>query len=209
MISLIVFARAPIPGRVKTRLAATIGDDDACALYTAFLEDICAVAGSIDARRILAVDGQHDLFTQLALDNGMDVRPQVPGDLGARMQASLEAALPACVIGTDSPTLTKTQLEAALSVVSSRDAVVGPSTDGGYWLLGLSRPIPELFRDMPWSTPEVLPLTLERLRGRRVEVLPFHYDVDDDLRLLLAHLGVLPQHVAPRTRQALAALGYY
>jgi uncharacterized protein len=208
MTSLIVFARAPVEGKVKTRLGKWIGAPAALALYVAFLEDVCALAGSVDARRILAVDGQHPLLTDLALEHGMELRLQGPGDLGTRMQSALESALPACVIGTDSPTMPKAWLEEALTVVASRDAVIGPSTDGGYWLLGLSRPIPELFRDIPWSTPEVLPLTLERLRGRRTAVLPFHYDVDDNLRLLLAHLGILPHDVAPRTREALANLGY-
>jgi rSAM/selenodomain-associated transferase 1 len=212
MTSLIVFARAPVEGRVKTRLAKAIGERAALSLYLAFLEDVCALAGSVDARRILCVDGalDHPALTRLAEDNGMELRPQRGGDLGARMEAALEAALPACVIGTDSPTLTPAQLEAALSQLGSHDVVVGPSTDGGYWLIGISRPLPELFRDIPWSTPEVLPLTLERLRGRRAAVLPPHYDVDEveDLRLLSAHLGGLPREVAPKTRAALAALGY-
>src|SRR5437016_380346 len=150
MTSLIVFARAPIEGQVKTRLARTIGDRAACALYVAFLEDVCALAGSVDARRILAVEGplDHPELTRLALQNGMELLPQLPGDLGARMQAALEAALPACVIGTDAPTLARAQLDEALAQVGSHDAVIGPSADGGYWLLGLSRPVPELFHSM-------------------------------------------------------------
>jgi hypothetical protein len=121
------------------------------------------------------------------------------------MQAALEAALPACVIGTDSPTLPRAKVEEALAQVGSHDAVVGPSADGGYWLFGLSRPLPELFRDVEWSSRNVLATTLERLRGRRVHVLDFHYDVDvpDDLRLLNAHLGLLSPEIAPATRQAL------
>jgi rSAM/selenodomain-associated transferase 1 len=210
MTTLIVFAKAPVEGKVKTRLAKSIGAQAACALYAGFLRDVCALAGSIDTRRILAVEGapDHPLLQQLALENGMEVRRQGPGDLGLRMQAALESALPACVIGTDAPTLEPWQVESALSKVSSCDAVVGPSADGGYWLLGLSRPIPELFRDMPWSTVEVLPRTLERLHGRRVAMLPFHYDVDTDLRLLIAHLSVVGPEIAPHTREVLQQLGY-
>ncbi len=212
MTSLIVFARAPIEGQVKTRLAQSVGAAAACALYLAFLDDVCALAGSVDARRILAVDGpiDHPDLVRLALVNGLERRPQAPGDLGARMQAALESALPACVIGTDAPTLCRDKLEEALAAVGHHDVVVGPSADRGYWLIGLSRPIPELFRDMQWSTREVLPATLERLRGRRAHVLPFHYDVDEeaDLRHLSAHLGVLGAEVAPATRRALTTLGF-
>jgi rSAM/selenodomain-associated transferase 1 len=210
MTTLVIFARAPVEGQVKTRLARSIGAARACLLYRAFLEDVCALAGAVDARRVLAVEGaiDHPELERLALENGLELRAQSEGDLGARMQSALEAALPACVIGTDSPTLPRAWLDEALAEVGHNDAVIGPSADGGYWLLGLQRPIPELFRDLPWSTPEVLPATLERLRGRRAHVLPFHYDVDDEagLRLLSAHLGLVGPEVAPATRKALAAL---
>jgi uncharacterized protein len=209
MTTLVVFARAPVEGQVKTRLARAIGAQRACALYRAFLEDVCALAGSVDARRVLAVDGplDHPELQRLALENGLELRAQVPGDLGTRMRAALEESLPACVIGTDAPTLPRAWLEEALAEVGRHDAVIGPSADGGYWLLGLQRPIPELFRDLPWSTGEVLPATLERLRGRRAHLLPFHYDVDDEagLRLLSAHLGLVGTEVAPATRKALIA----
>jgi rSAM/selenodomain-associated transferase 1 len=213
MTSLIVFAKAPVEGKVKTRLGRAIGAPAARALYAAFLEDVCALAGAIDTRRILAVEGglDHPELQRLALENGMEIRPQGPGTLGDRMQTALESALPACILGTDAPTVPQGWVEEALAQVSRQDAVVGPSIDGGYWLIGLSRPIPELFRDVPWSTPEVLPLTLERLRGRRATVLPYHHDVDEepDLRLLAAHLGVLPHEVAPATRAAMAAIGRF
>jgi hypothetical protein len=206
MTSLIVFARAPIEGRVKTRLARTLGDRAACALYRAFLEDVCALAGSLDARRILAADGDHPELTRLARLYDLELCAQAAGDLGERMRAALEPALPACVIGTDAPTLPLGYLQDGLAKLETHDAVVGPSTDGGYWLMGISRPMPELFREMPWSTPAVLPLTLERLRGRRAALLPFHFDVDEeaDLRLLSAQLALLGPEVAPATRRALA-----
>jgi len=87
--------------------------------------------------------------------------------------------------------------------------VLGPANDGGYWLVGARRPAPELFDDMPWGTPVVLPRTLARLRTADHALLPFWYDVDDpaSMGLLVSHLDVLPPDVAPATRRALAGLG--
>jgi uncharacterized protein len=210
--TLVVFARAPIEGQVKTRLGRDLGAPAACALYRAFLDDVCAVASSVKARRILAVEGPlgHPELRRLCERYGFALEQQAAGDLGARMQAALSPRLPACAIGSDSPTLGRAQLAEALAALATSEAVVGPPLDGGYWLLGLSQPAPELFDDIRWSSPEVLPLTLERLRGRRVHLLPFHSDVDEaaDLRLLAAHLLHLPPEVAPATRRALAALGW-
>jgi glycosyltransferase A (GT-A) superfamily protein (DUF2064 family) len=175
---------------------------------------VCALAAGLADRAILAVAGDPEDATicRIAAAHGFARAAQCDGDLGARMAAALgeaQARGPACLIGSDAPTLPRARLADALERAARHDVVLGPSTDGGYWLVGGRTPAPELFRDMPWSTPAVLPETLRRLAGRDVALLPFHYDVDEphDLTLLCAHLLVLPPAVAPATRRALAALG--
>jgi rSAM/selenodomain-associated transferase 1 len=207
-----VFARAPVPGQCKTRLSAALGAERACALYCAFLEDVCARAGSVAARRLLAVAGDpaHPELARVAGAYGLERMAQPEGDLGRRMARLLEAELgrgPALVIGSDAPTLPRAYLVEAFARLDERDVVVGPSTDGGYWGIGLRRAAPSLFVDMPWSTARVLPETLRRTDGARTALLPLHYDVDEpeDLALLRAELGLFPE-AAPTTARALAAL---
>lgn len=204
--TLVVFARAPVRGQVKTRLARGVGEDAALALHRAFLADVCAAAEGVAARRVLAVAGDPD-------HAGLDGLPlerveQGEGDLGARMARALARYVadgPVCLIGCDAPTVPRAYLEEAFVRLGEVDLVVGPSTDGGYWLVGARRPAPELFEDVAWGTEAVLPETLRRLRGRSHALLPFWYDVDDveDLALLRAHLGVLGPEVAARTRAVL------
>jgi rSAM/selenodomain-associated transferase 1 len=217
--SLVLFARTPRRGEVKTRLAALLGDERALHLYRAFLADACALAARASVlgveRLVLAVAGAFDdpEIGRLATAHGLHARPQPDGDLGTRMHAlltgELERAERVCLIGTDSPTLTADQVVAAFGPLADADVVIGPAADGGYWLLGARAPEPALFDGVPWSSPRVLTETLRRLRGRKVALLPFHYDVDEaaDLELLAAHLPFVPEEIAPATRAALAALG--
>jgi rSAM/selenodomain-associated transferase 1 len=215
MSSIVVFARAPVLGAVKTRLARAVGDAAALGLYVAFLDDVCALTAGLGARRVLACAGPLDdpVLAKLAAAHAMELCAQSGGDLGARMEHALDRELArgeAClIIGSDSPTVPHRYLDVALQRLIDHELVLGPATDGGYWLIGARRRAPELFHDLPWSTPSLLTRTLERLRGARVALLPFHYDVDDgdDLTLLCAHLGVLPASIAPATRRALAGLG--
>ena len=207
MSTLVVFARVPERGRVKTRLAATVGEDAALSLYEAFLDDTLAVATAAattcGAAVVAAVAGS-------GWTRGAFV-PQRAGDLGQRMGALVDAYVPSgpvCIIGSDSPTLAPSLIARAFDALSDSEVVLGPGLDGGYWLVGARRRIPELLGEMPWSTPAVLGETLRRLRGRSVAMVDFWYDVDDaaGLQLLRAHLGVLPDDVAPATRRALSQL---
>lgn len=215
MNSLVVFARTPELGRVKTRLAASLGEEAALSLYRAFLDDTCALARAAAERRILQVAGaiDHPELERLARAHEMELVPQSEGDLGARMAraiaSELERAERVCVIGSDAPTLPPEDLTLAFARLDACEVALGPSTDGGYWLIGTRRPEPALFSQMEWGTPKVLPETLRRLAGRKVALLPFHYDLDeaDDLALACAHLRHLPESIAPATRRALAALG--
>jgi uncharacterized protein len=204
--TLVVFAREPVAGRVKTRLAATIGAAAALRLHVAFVEDVCALAAGIAGRLVLAVAGdpEHPGFAGLSVER----MAQGEGDLGARMDRALGLGGAVCIIGSDAPTVPRAHLADAFRLLEDAEVVLGPSTDGGYWLVGARRPAPELFCDMAWGTPAVLPETLRRLAGARAALLPFHYDVDEagDLALLRAHLVHLPPTVAPATRRTLADL---
>jgi hypothetical protein len=213
--SLVVFARALERGKVKTRLAAHLGEAAALALYRAFLDDTCALAAGAAERRVLAVAGALDdpELAALARRHRMELVAQAEGDLGARLDralsSELERAERVCVIGSDAPTLPAAHLDEAFGRLASCEVALGPATDGGYWLIGATRPEPSLFSEIAWGTPAVLPQTLERLAGRQVALLPFHYDLDEpsDLALACAHLRHLPFSTAPETRRALAALG--
>jgi len=217
--TLVVFARAPVEGAVKRRLAAALGPARALALYEAFLDDACALAASLSstrsiARGVLAVTGgaDHPAVVERARAHGLAIAEQRGGDLGARMANALEDNFtygPVCVIGSDSPTLDRALVVEAFAALARHDVVLGPATDGGYWLVGARRPAPDLFAGIEWGSDRVLVETLARLRAHDHALLPFWYDVDDaaGLDLLRAHLAVLPPSVAPSTRRALAALG--
>jgi hypothetical protein len=215
---LIIFARAPVTGQVKTRLFSTapgpglrpLRADEAAALYRAFLTDVCAAGVRAGfPRRCLYVAGPpHPFLTELARDQGFALKAQRDGDLGQRMEAALAAehaagAQAAVLIGSDSPTVAPEELAQAARLLLCGDAhlVLGPATDHGYWLVGARRhsPYPALFSPgIAWGTGAVLPETLLRLAqaaqaGLRVHLLPFLYDVDTpaDLRLLISHLALL------------------
>lgn len=208
-----LFAKPPRPGRVKTRLAATVGAAGAAALARAFAEDTWASVASLPwARAVLAT-------TDPAAAEWREARlapawPQGRGDLGARLQRVLRRALretpAALAIGTDTPGLPTGLLERAREALRRADAVLGPCEDGGFYLLGLRRCPPGLLRGLPWSAPETFVTTLARLRDRGLTaaVIPPWFDVDRpaDLECLRALLrrGELR---APRTARVLDALG--
>jgi rSAM/selenodomain-associated transferase 1 len=213
MSTLVIFAREPIAGAVKTRLGRAVGDAGALALYEAFLDDTCLNTQGLGARRVLAVLGDlgNPSLVRLGKSHRMTLEQQADGDLGAKLTAAVAghvAAGPVVILGSDSPTLPRAYLHQALDALMDHDVVVGPAHDGGYYLIGARAPVPELFTDVAWSTPAVLPTTLARLSGRAHVVLPPWYDVDepDDLRRLAAELATLSPTVAPATRRALAAL---
>ncbi len=213
MSTIVIFARAPELGAVKTRLARAVGDEAALALYQAFLDDTCALTQGLGARRVLAVAGavDHPRIEHLGKSQRLAVEAQGEGDLGAKMAHAIAAHLPrgpVVIIGSDAPTLPRAHLHQALDALMAADVVIGPSDDGGYYLVGARVPVPELFADVRWSTPEVLPTTLARLAGRSHVLLPAWHDVDsvEDLVRLRAELAALPPSVAPATRRVLGSM---
>ena len=214
----IVFAKEPEPGKVKTRLTPPFTPAEAVELYTAFVEDVCATVAAVAERRVLAAPGgPGPMLAAIAERHGFELAIQQGPDLGARMKHALGAELAhgadaVILVGSDSPTLPAAALREAIAVLGAtkNHAVIGPAGDGGYWLVGASGRVPDLFDGIAWSTRDVLSATLARAEATRtgLSLLPFWYDVDEvsDVRLLDAHLGWLGKDVAPRTSAALAAL---
>lgn len=185
---LVVFAKAPVPGRVKTRLARHLGRRGAARLYRTLLRRTLATAagaGLCPVQLWCAPDTRHGFFAACRRDFGVGLRVQRGDDLGARMDHALTAALreaaSAVVIGGDCPTLAAADLRAAFSALAAgREAVLGPAEDGGYVLIGLRRPCPALFRGIAWGGSGVLAATRRRLHRAGLDwlELPPHWDVD-------------------------------
>jgi len=207
-----VFAKPPRPGEVKTRLASAVGPVAAAKLARAFFEDTWRTVGELAwARRVLAsTTADVSLF---GLEH-VEVWLQGEGDLGARQARIMErglASLPfVLAIGSDSPGLPRSVLEAARSALVQHDAVLGPAEDGGYYLLGLRRTEVGLLDGLPWSAPNTFDATKDRLasRGFSVATLQRWFDVDEaeDLTRLTRALEA-GEVDAPSTAEALAALG--
>ncbi len=210
---LVVMAKAPRPGRVKTRLAATVGDDAAARVAAASLLDTwSAVASAPGIEPQLALAGDAADLPRSLVGRAWIVT-QGDGDLGARMTRHLAAGCRergACLmVGADAPGVPAAALERARAALETHDAVLGPAEDGGFWLIGLRGPVADgLLDELPWSAPDTCARTLGRLRerGYRVALASTWFDVDEasDLsRLCLLHrLGVV---AAPRV--AAAAVG--
>jgi uncharacterized protein len=185
---LCIFARAPVLARVKTRLAAALGDHAALAAHVTLVES------SLD--RLAHVEG---LVTELWLDDaahpaarrwsarwGLPLCQQAGSDLGERMNGALEACLArgaaGIVVGTDCPDIDAAYVTQAAAALNDHDLVLGPAEDGGYGLIGARRRVPEeVFAGIAWGTPAVLEQTLEQARAAALTVacLPTIWDVDD------------------------------
>lgn len=187
---LALFARAGRLGRVKRRLAADIGDKAALEAHLALLQDtLTALApdtGGFDPELWLA--GEGELPPAAA---ALPQRQQPAGDLGARMLAAFEDGV-MVLVGSDIPTLTAAHVDRALARLLWADLVFTPTEDGGYCLVGMKEPMPELFGGIPWGTSEVMESTLGRVGGRRVALMEGLWDVDgasDYQRWQAAQLG--------------------
>ena len=165
----IVFAKAPVPGFAKTRLMPALGAQGAARLAERLLEEALrqAVAAAIGPVLLCCTpDASHAAFQRMAKLFAVTLSVQGEGDLGLRMRRALEAALQShsrvVLIGTDAPGLDAAFLRSAADALLQHDAVFGPASDGGYTLVGLSRPAPELFEGIAWSTPQVMAQTRAR-----------------------------------------------
>ncbi|OAN45998.1 hypothetical protein A6A03_01710 [Chloroflexus islandicus] len=213
---LVMMARRPEAGRVKTRLCPPLTPAQAATLYAAFLRDLVDLVRVVPGVQPLiayAPAEAGDYFAALA--PAIARRPQTGADLGERLAAVTDAVLgegaPAVlVIGSDSPSLPPAQItQAVAALAGGADLVLGPAEDGGYYLVGLRRPAPALFTEVPMSTPTVLRDTLavaERL-GLRTALIDPWYDIDTiaDLHRLRADPAPL-RHTRPVLAAVLASL---
>ena len=191
--AVLVMAKAPLPGLAKTRLIPALGAAGAAALAARMLRhalDEALAAGLGPVTLCAAPQASHPAFAEVAREGRITMADQGDGDLGARMQRAFERALTAhagaLLIGTDAPALDAAVLRAAHAALTAHDAVLVPAHDGGYVLIGLRGMAPRLFEDMPWSTPQVLALTRERLResGLCWAELPALHDIDEPADLV-------------------------
>jgi rSAM/selenodomain-associated transferase 1 len=184
-----LFAKAPVPGKVKTRLAPALSPADAAILHARLVDR--AAAGLEDAKRALpeadaelwcAPDGSDPELSRIAFAHGLARRNQQGDDLGARMRNALTGALPgiAILVGSDCPLVDASMLLRAAEALLSHDAVFVPTADGGYALVGCRNRVPECFDSIAWSTGDVMRATRARLRatGTRWLELPEAWDVD-------------------------------
>jgi rSAM/selenodomain-associated transferase 1 len=208
--ALVVFAKAPLPGQVKTRLIGTLTPEQAAKLYLCFLRDTFAVLEEVQAEReqlslVLCFTPADEIEAFEAADlDGCLLLAQRGADLGARLHhcfADLFAAgfTSIVIIGADSPTLPAEILhEAFVRLTEQPQVVLGPSTDGGYYLMGLNQPQPQLFAGISWSTEQVLLQTQAQATGLAISLLPEWYDLDTPADLEKLKLEIATGNAAPR-----------
>jgi rSAM/selenodomain-associated transferase 1 len=219
-----LFARLPQAGRVKTRLAASIGPVACAELYTAFVADAIETVRGLDCRRVIAhtpADAIATAWFDARAQGDFELWPQPEGSLGDRMAGFLhtfaEGDSRLLILGTDSPSLPVEQLSDAFDRLEDCDVVLGPALDGGFYLLGANarardpsrratdpgatsepgrKDWRDLFDGIDWGGSTVLSRTIQRIEadGRSLALLPAWYDVDDD-----ADLEMLQQHLAAMT----------
>jgi uncharacterized protein len=210
--ALVVIAKEPVPGAVKTRLAPSLGADGAARAAAAMLADTLAVMAQVDAEPwvCFAPPGARTRMARLA--PGCGLLAQVDGDLGDRLAACFAALLDGgaervVIVAADTPHVPRATYQAAFALLDQVDVVLGPAVDGGYYLVGAKAALPELFVGVPMGTDAVLQMTIQRAVQRRLRVatLPMLRDLDrlEDLRAALA-AGELDG--SPRTRLVAAGL---
>jgi uncharacterized protein len=203
---LIIFAKDPRPGQVKTRLSPPLSPEQAAQLYHSFLLDICEEMARVPEMRLavgfspLRAQG----FFRGLTPPGTDLFPQEGADLGERMARAMARGFaanfgPVVLRGSDVPDLPAAVISEAREVLAAGQAqvVLGPCPDGGYYLVGLAEPHPPLFKGPAWSSPTVLTdtLSLARQLGLRVHLLPPWPDIDtyENLQTFLQRAQVSPQ----------------
>lgn len=183
---LIIFYRNPELGKVKSRLAATVGEERALAIYLKLASFTRAVTSVINCDRVVYYSEFIDRDDNWPNDDYFK-HLQNGDDLGSKMEHAFETAFSqgykhVCIIGTDCLELTSDILKEAFEVLKSKDAVIGPAYDGGYYLLGMNRLITTVFTNKNWSTNTVYSDTIDDLKHYRFSygILPTLSDVDNE-----------------------------
>ncbi len=225
---LVLFCKAPESGRVKTRLLPVLSPEAAADLHRAFIADTLhltdALADRLGVQRALACTPSvhHPFFVACARARpSMRLIQQTGDDLGERMKNVLtwgfsEGFKKIVLIGCDSPTLPEAFIREAFRQLGPDPCVpcvLGPSGDGGYYLIGAHKSAPDLFEAMPWGTGRVMTETLRRLNAQQSPcfLLPFWYDIDrpEDLRFLAEHLPLLTRLGQPIPQETQKTMGQW
>lgn len=200
--AVVLFARDPVLGKVKTRLSPFLDDETILQLYTCFLHDSLDKIRQVENADLfigISPSNQSGFFTGMP---GSDMRifVQEGKELGDKMRRAIQDRFAegyerVVIIGSDSPSLPVSYIERALA--SDKDMVLGPSTDGGYYLIGMKGALTEVFEGVTWGTEKVLQETCDHLvqNGVPLELLPVWYDIDgpDDLKFFKTHLQLIEQ----------------
>ena len=201
-----VFARAPVAGQVKTRLIPGLGEVGAAEMAKGLMRKCLDTLSSVSTHPMqlwCTPDTDHDFFQDCQNRYHLTLHRQRGADLGQRMRHALESVLDdgsnALLIGCDCPSLTPADLlEASQALAEGADVVIGPAEDGGYVLIGLGKPVPELFKGIAWGSDAVMSTTRERIHeiGLEYHQLTCRWDVDrpaDLMRLRDLGLEVIAQ----------------
>jgi rSAM/selenodomain-associated transferase 1 len=190
-LTILFFVKHPAPGRVKTRLAASVGAAEACAIYQTLVSTVCERLPR-NGKIVVLFDPpeQRSAIVQWlseSLPGTPEFSAQVTGDLGQRLNSAFAAAFskgdgPIAVIGSDCVEISRETFTDTSQALETHDVVLGPTHDGGYYLLALNRPCSVLFENIPWSTEGVAAATLRQARavGLCVFLLPSLHDVDTE-----------------------------
>ncbi|MBI2470333.1 MAG: TIGR04282 family arsenosugar biosynthesis glycosyltransferase [Planctomycetes bacterium] len=214
--ALIIFLKYPEPGKVKTRLAKALGDEKACSIYKLLAERVIKSVFSknpltYDVHIFFTPDDKNNEITawlKSILDNnqaiGAKYSPQKGSDLGERMSNAFEQIFcgKGCkrgiIIGTDCPEIDATLIENAFDLLKGKDIIIGPCKDGGYYLLGMSKHVHDLFVDIDWSTDQVFSQTMEKVQKNNLScgILKTLTDIDtiEDLQHYSLHLNKPEAH---------------
>ena len=207
--ALVLFAKAPEPGQVKTRLSPPLTSVQAARLHEAFVIDLVRETQRLPQTEQwigCTPSATHPFFRRLVRRYRMKSLTQTGSTLGERMASALTQLLDTgmehiVLVGTDVPTLPTEIIAQAFRLLRRADLVLGPACDGGYYLIGVSKRLPPIFDNIAWGQPSVLETTLERVATLRLrcQLLPFWYDVDTTsaLRLLTIHLDLLHRSGQP------------
>ncbi len=218
---LVLFCKAPEAGAVKTRLLPCLSKEATARLHAAFITDTLHLTDGLGVQRALACAPSihHPFFVECAREHVLRRIQQTGDDLGERMKNVLtwgfsEGFAKIVLIGCDSPTLPEAFIREAFGQLSTSPCVLGPSGDGGYYLIGASALaadlIPDLLSGISWGTGRVMTETLRKLNAKNVScaLLPFWYDIDrpDDLDFLKEHLALLERQGEPTPRATQAVM---
>lgn len=188
--ALIIFAKNAEAGKVKTRLAATIGDEKALSVYLQLLSHTASVTSNLPMDKFVFYSNQ--IIKDDAWDDAVFYKELQKGnDLGERMENAFENLFEKgyrkiVIIGTDCPELTAGIITNAFTCLETRDVIIGPALDGGYYLLGITQLHASLFQNIPWSTSTVLKDTTDRCRALNLNyrLLPTLNDIDEEKDLI-------------------------